>query len=244
MSFLPTFAMVTPRLILMVKLSFLTQHVTASAFPGTRLFAEIVFSFAFVAFPRLRRPQLASEQGQSANLWSAPRVASRVSAVRSGCPAAIDVRARSKGRLRKRETFCPTAEGKWSGVTSWKGRSVVSVSCDVVVLKRLEEPVCSLTQDGEFCRHGCVLENRGKREKRVVLCSLRSGLWVDQRSILISNPSWFWNSLELEENLFKTCKRKVLFFHCGSEVLELPVSGGCGDRQRQPIQKGIKQIHG
>jgi len=68
---------------------------------------------------------------------------------------------------------------------------VDSVSSDVVVLKRLEEPVCSLTQDGEWRRHGRVLENRGKREKCVVLCSLRSGFWIDQRSVLISHSSCF-----------------------------------------------------
>lgn len=39
------------------------------------------------------------------------------------------------------------------------------VSCDVVVLKRVEESVGSLSQDSEICRHCRALENHEKREK-------------------------------------------------------------------------------
>lgn len=151
------------------------------------------FSFSFLELSCYRVPfsQLASEQGQSACLWSTSCVASWLCAVHSGGAAVIDVHARSKGRLRNRETLCPTTEGKWTGTTNWKRRSMNSVSCDVVVLKRVEESVGSLTQDSEICRHCRALENHEKREKWVVLCSLRSGLWIDQRGILISKSSWF-----------------------------------------------------
>lgn len=94
-------------LIFMTKLSLLTQHT-----PGL---LSICRNCVFLCFcGGVPFSQLASEQGQSANVWSTPRVASQVSV--------IDVPARSEGRVCNRDTLCPAAEGKWSGATNWKGK--------------------------------------------------------------------------------------------------------------------------
>lgn len=65
---------------------------------------------------------------------------------------------------------------------------VGSLSCDLVVLKGLGEFVPPPTQDRGFQWHGRLLENPRNREKCITLCSWGSGLWRDQRSILIQTP--------------------------------------------------------
>lgn len=81
-----------------------------------------------------------------------------------------------------------TAGLRVNGETHRKGRCMDPLSCDLVVLKGLEESVTSLTQASGFLRHSHVLENPRKREKCIALCSWSSGLWRDQRSTLMQTP--------------------------------------------------------
>lgn len=156
----------------MVKLNLLTHHVTALAFPGNCCFGEILFPLVLWRFllKGLQQSQLPIHAPHGFSATSLPWMC--LQGERGGC---------EMGKL-----F--TAGLRVNGETHRKGRCMDPVSCDLVVLKGLEESVPSLTQASGFLRHSDVLENPRKREKCIALCSWSSGLWRDQRSTLMQTP--------------------------------------------------------
>lgn len=208
------FAMVN--LTLMVKISLLTLHVAASLFPGNCCFTEVVFSFAFVVLPHLRIPSWHRSKGKVTTplLWprsdnnlhhawlcgSLPCVQASLLPLMSEQGVRVDYATWRLFALQLKEWSDRLKEKIYGFSQLWYG------SAEKTRRARM------FANTGQWILQvWCVPENLAKRLKCVLLYSLRSGLWIDQRSILMSNPSWFWNIVELKENQLKTYLRKILF---------------------------------